>query len=338
MWMLYFRNDLNLIRFLRGAEGRFEEAASKLRYAIDFRAKNAKRLAEVQALFPDPFVFSLSHVWKANQILSHLPILKLQGKNKDGLHVFVNTVRLLDPSSWTPEIFDVYDDFILGLLELRSAALHEQSMAEHRMAKFVEIRDFLDVSIPILLVRSMQILKKIGQVMGKAQDAYPEQVHYACIINTTSNFSQLWDFVKPVLNERMRSKVRVFQVGVPMSDISREFNFDALHSLLNIVPEKTLVERCVLAGSVAYWCHQVGVGTEVSWKIRLVHGSAVLCRILCITGALVTNCDTLLCKELSSKNAEVSGKITSCELTLIVMMVDNSASYFRSQTVVVNLS
>ena len=81
-----------------------------------------------------------------------------------------------------------------------------------------QIFDLTDGNVRKLMSRQCLNLVKMGSTL--AQDYYPESMGAAYIINAPMLFSMLWAIVKGFLNERTRSKVRIF--GSSYRDFLRE--------------------------------------------------------------------------------------------------------------------
>merc|ERR1719259_488866 len=100
--------------------------------------------------------------------------------------------------------------FLRSHFEQRAIVLHNRSVKEGRMVKFVEVRDLNQASIATLLTRGRPLMQFVKRIIALVQDFYPEMVHQVLIFNAPAAMARLLSVANSVMNERMRSKLQVF--------------------------------------------------------------------------------------------------------------------------------
>jgi len=176
------------------------------------------------------------------------------------------------------ELDEQIDLFLRCNIEQRALVLHNLSMQQQRMVKFVEVRDLNAVWISEIVNKGRALLARVKKLMGTVQDFYPEVVHRVLIAHTPAAFSTLYAIISPVLNERMRAKVGVQPLGAPFDALFARFDARAIHSWHALL-ERTVdwaSEVQVEAGTSEATTRWLEAGESVEWAVRLASGPDLL--------------------------------------------------------------
>jgi hypothetical protein len=118
----------------------------------------------------------------------------------DGLPIAITPVRQIDMrGAQKSELDEQIDLFLRCNIEQRALVLHNLSMQQQRMVKFVEVRDLNAVWISEIVNKGRALLARVKKLMGTVQDFYPEVVHRVLIAHTPAAFSTLYAITSPVL-------------------------------------------------------------------------------------------------------------------------------------------
>jgi hypothetical protein len=196
------QHDLCFLRFLRGHGGNVEEAVKFYNAMLSWRLANREALQSLRAGFDSvsdwrDMIRAIPHAAKVGPLT---PIRQLDGRSISNLPLACMCVGFFDLALWGSNITDEeFQQWMLGLLELRCMRLHAESVEQHKLVKFVDMRDLDGISITALLSNSL-VLMRFKNAMKTVQDFYPETVHQILILNAPSTFSQLFAIFSQILN------------------------------------------------------------------------------------------------------------------------------------------
>ena len=215
------QHDHQFARFLRGHSHNVERATEKMRGALRFRTALASKepYRSCHAAAPGRTTIDLSVLPHAEWVLTHLPVRTVDGMTADELPLSLSVTRLFDFAKQPAEKEAQVDEFLTAMIEQRALVVHNLSVKQRRMVKCVDLRDLTGTSVKEIITRGRHTLAKMQRFISTVQDHYPELIHRAFVFNAPSAFSQLFALISPILNERMRSKVRVFPTGHALGDV-----------------------------------------------------------------------------------------------------------------------
>lgn len=177
-------HDINVARFLRGHGQSRAKATTAMLAAVRYRmelmhhpAVAAMRAAIGQSTFAEQTV--LPHF---DEIQFLMPNRCVCGATRDGLPLSISPLRQLKLELvQAEELDDKLDLFLRCMLEQRALVLHNLSIEQRRMAKYVEIRDFNSVWISEIVARGKALLGKMKRLIGTVQSYYPEVALLAAV-------------------------------------------------------------------------------------------------------------------------------------------------------------
>eukprot|EP00439_Symbiodinium_sp_Y106_P085553 s53_g28.t4 len=139
--------------------------------------------------------------------------------------------------------------------------LHNLSKKQRRMVKYFEIRDMNGAAISTLMSEGTNQLSKIKSTLGLVQDFYPEMIHQVSVLNSTSAFSGLFNFVSPLLNERMQAKIKACSLRLRVLNFYQPvFNLHSqmrLQELAGLMEPKALHSWVQETSKHLSWSHLV---------------------------------------------------------------------------------
>lgn len=217
--------------------------------------------------------------------------------------------------------------------------LHNLSQKQRRMVKYFEIRDMNGAAISTLMSEGTNQLSKIKSTLGLVQDFYPEMIHQVSVLNSTSAFSGLFNFVSPLLNERMQAKIKVSATGLPFEELAGLMEPKALHSWVQETSNHLSWSHLVVPSGgnefLSRWLHP---GDSLEWTAILEDGEQVMIHSAFLPQdesrqeelAFVGEEKLLLRKAITSEfEAPAEGIYWLC--------VDNSASWVSSKTITIDV-
>lgn len=205
------RHDHQFARFLRGHGHNVERATEKMRGALRFRSALAAKepYRSCHAAAPDRTMIDLTVLPHAEWVLTYLPVRTVEGMTADELPLSLSVTRLFDfELRLSAERDAQVDEFLTAMIEQRALVVHNLSVKQRRLVKCVDLRDLTGTSVKEIVTRGRHTLAKMQRFISTVQDHYPELIHRAFVFNAPAAFSQLFALISPILNERMRSKVR----------------------------------------------------------------------------------------------------------------------------------
>eukprot|EP00929_Paragymnodinium_shiwhaense_P069902 TRINITY_DN3532_c0_g1_i1.p1 TRINITY_DN3532_c0_g1~~TRINITY_DN3532_c0_g1_i1.p1 ORF type:complete len:502 (-),score=85.92 TRINITY_DN3532_c0_g1_i1:61-1566(-) len=257
------RHDIGLLRFLRGNNGDVAITASLLAKAIEYRKDLASK-SPYNKLLPqwardtEVDMHKLPH---ADEVLQALPLRAIDGLSAGGLPILAICPKLVNFEALADPDFDAkLDTFFKAHLEQRAIVLHNLSLKQRRMVKFVDVRDLHGVSIPQMLARGKSFISKLKGLIGVVKDYYPELIHQVVICNAPSAISLLINLISPILNERMRGKMKVFPVNDTLRAIADRLSAQAVWSWIQLAHPNTPLSSLPLPRGgeeyAALWLHK----------------------------------------------------------------------------------
>ena len=177
------RHDIHVCRFLRGHGCDAAKAADALLAAVQYRmeliAKEpVRRMREAMGV-ETCTLLDLSLLPHSAEALRCLPFRTIgRGASASGLPLALVPIRCIDPRSFSEIDGDVMELFMRCMLEARAVLLHSLSLQQRRMVKFVEVRDFNNVSIAELLTQGRHFIGRLKGVLQSLQSHYPVRDAY----------------------------------------------------------------------------------------------------------------------------------------------------------------
>jgi len=336
-----FVHDLSMCRFLRGHGGDPQEAARFMRKAIEYRLDLISKspVKEIRERLGGCEQVDLEMLPRAEELLDCFPVRVIRGRSMDSLPIICSAVRLADFRKLESFGDVARDDFILAQLEQRWMVLHNLSKKQRRMVKYFEIRDMNGAAISTLMSEGTNQLSKIKSTLGLVQDFYPEMIHQVSVLNSTSAFSGLFNFVSPLLNERMQAKIKVSATGLPFEELAGLMEPKALHSWVQETSKHLSWSHLVVpSGGNEFFSRWLHPGDSLEWTAILEDGEQVMIHSAFLPQdesrqeelAFVGEEKLLLRKAITSEfEAPAEGIYWLC--------VDNSASWVSSKTITIDV-
>lgn len=334
-------DDLCFCRFLRGHGNNPKEAAQYMGKAIDYRLELISRspIKEVREEVLNATEMDLNVLPRANELLPCFPVRVINGRSMNALPIIASVVRRVDFETLERYGDEARDDFLLSQLEQRWLVLHNLSKKQRRMVKFFEVRDMNGASISTLLTEGATQLSKIKNILSIVQDFYPEMIHQVAVLNSTSSFSGLFNFLSPIFNERMKAKIKVRPTGIPFEEVADLMEAKAIHSFV----EETCGHLCwshllVPSGGNEFLSRWLKQGQKLEWTAILEDGADVMVHTAFLPQdesqqeelAFIAEEKLFLRKAITSEyEAPAEG--------VYWLSVDNSSSWVNSKTVTIDL-
>ena len=328
-------HDLTVCRFLRGHQRKEALAAEKMVAAVRYRMELSKDPAVKSmrgAMGSKCTSLDLSLLPNHKDVLRCLPFRAgAEGESVHGLPIAIMPVRLVEPRAFG-DMSDKIELFLRCMLEARALVLHNRSMAEKRMVKFVEVRDFNCVYVSELLKHGRPFIQKLKSVLSSLMSHYPELIHQAIIANAPATFSNIYSLVSSVFNDRMQAKILVLPATVPFSRLAELLQPRALHSwtltLSGVVDWDQQVT--VANGASEFTSRWLDAGETLQWKVALCEGETV--RIAVHWVATAGNAVVLHDAEIKTSET-CEGKHVAAESGVVWLCVDNVASWWYPRVV-----
>ena len=161
-------HDINVARFLRGHGGQASRAIPVMIGAVRYRSElfnepAVRQMRETigQGTFADPL-----HVPHFDELQDILPNRCVPGAAAGALPLSVSPIRQADlmmlADGANAERDAKFDLFFRCTLEQRALVLHNLSVAQRRMVKFYEVRDFNAVWISELMRHGQYLLSRVS--------------------------------------------------------------------------------------------------------------------------------------------------------------------------------
>ncbi|KAL1522816.1 hypothetical protein AB1Y20_017786 [Prymnesium parvum] len=336
-------HDLHLCRFLRGHQGDVEKAEGKLRDAVAYRMELIRQppFASLRSTIGEDRRIDLSILPHAEEILRILPLRNTEGTASDGLPILLTLIRYVDFAAFdafhTEAGEMVLRSFVNGMLEQRALVLHNRSIAEHRMVKCVDVRDFTGGSVTEFISKGRGLLSAIKAQLAVVQSFYPELLHQAIIFNAPAMFSNLFSLLSGLLNERMRSKISIVPVAASLATMLEHLDARAIHSWLSqACPERYWSQFVVPNGAtecISCWLEE---GETVIWKVSIRGAAKMTLKSVFMPGRSATACREAVKPCAISKEETVVGEFTGYHEAatdgVFFVCLDNSTAFWSAQT------
>lgn len=334
-------DDLSLCRFLRGHGKNPKEAAEYMRKAIDYRLDLITRgpIKEVRDQLASATEVDLNILPRAKELLPCFPVRVIQGRSMNALPIIASVVRLTDFKMLETYGDEARDDFLLAQLEQRWMVLHNLSKKQHRMVKYFEVRDMNGAAISSLLSEGANQLSKIKNILSVVQDFYPEMIHQVAVLNSTSSFSGLFNFVSPLLNERMQAKIKVRATGIPFEDIAGLMEARAINSLVNVSCGHLSWSHLVVpSGGNEFLSRWLKKGQLVEWTAILEDGADVMLHSAFLPEDESTQEElAFIAEEKLFLRKAITSEFEAPAEGVYWLCVDNSSSWVNSKTITLDL-
>jgi len=337
-----FVHDLSIARFLRGNGNDPEVAAELYRRALEYRHGLAATspFKEFREQFAGEVRMDLSALPNAGQILRSFPMRAVEGDSVDGLPVLFTVPRLLDVEGLEAISDEALECFIRTQLEQRWLVLHNLSLQQRRMVKFVEVRDLNGASITSLALNAPRLVSRFMAILSPLQDFYPEVVHQVLVLNAPSTFSALFDTITPFLNARMLSKVKIHPAGLAFGQLAGMLSARAIWSWVSqSAPHLDLGRLVVECGAQEYAARWLDKQQTIAWSVVLQDGSDVLFRRAFLPAPAAGKVPEPLCNEEQLAHKRPSeGTFTPEVPGVLVFCVDNTSAWWSSKTCSLRIS
>jgi len=219
----------------------------------------------------------------SERVLQCLPTRSLrEGVTREGaLPVVYAPLRRIDVEMFATLPDDMLESFLSAMLEQRALVLHNLSVAQQRIVKVVDVRDFNAVWISQLLTKGKALLIKLKGFLQRVQAHYPESTHQAIMAHAPTSFSSLFAVVAPVLNERMRAKVTVLDASQTFGVLAARMDSKALHSMATLASADLpwAAGLTVANGTCEFTTRWLRAREALHWQVRLSGGSSDTVRL-----------------------------------------------------------
>ena len=103
------------------------------------------------------------------EVLRCLPFRTVaDGRSVSGLPLAIVPMRLVDPKAFH-DMADRVEFFMRCMLEARAIVLHNLSLEQSRMVKFVEIRDFNNVYVSEMITHGRPFIQRLKALISSVQ-------------------------------------------------------------------------------------------------------------------------------------------------------------------------
>lgn len=337
-----FVHDLAIARFLRGNDNDPEVAAEKYGRSLEYRrnliaGEPFKGFRERQA---GATAMDLSALPSAEEVTRCLPVRSLVGDSADGLPVLCMVPRLLDLEGMDALSDECLGSFVRAQLEQRWMVLHNLSMQQKRMVKFVEVRDLNGASMTNLVMNGSRLITRMLNMLSGLQDFYPEVIHQVFVLNAPSTFQALFDVISPFLNARMLAKIKVHPVGLAFNEIATMLSARAVWSWISQTTSHLKFDGLVVeSGSQEYTARWLDEQQPVAWSVSLEDGSGVLFKRAFLPAPIAGKTRAPTCaEEQISAGQPATGSFTPDVPGVFLLCVDNTSAWWSSRTFTLTVS
>ncbi|CAE8607732.1 unnamed protein product [Polarella glacialis] len=277
-------HDIQIARFLRGHSRDPEQAAAFMARALAYRQQllSQQKFQDLRRRQAGATEADLGALPRATGFRA-MGICAVEGLSEDGLPVALTAARLLDFDA-IEELMKDGDDLdtcLKCMIEQRALVLHNLSVQQRRMVKFIDVRDLTHVRVLDILGRGRGFVRKIIKTLALIQDFYPETVHKILIYNVPSTFDMIFGgLIAGLLNKRMRSKFKVYSRQSLQTSMAERLGACATWSWLSQVTAGVDFHRLQLGGggfeTAARWLG--ATGQTVQWRVQVLDGPGVTLR------------------------------------------------------------
>jgi len=335
-------HDLAIARFLRGNDDNPQAAAEVCGRAVEYRHGLAASspIKELRESLAEATVMDFSVLPHAQEVLPCLPVRVVEGGSAEGLPVLCLVPRLLDLERMEAVEDGALRLFVLGQLEQRWRVLHNLSLRQQRMVKFVELRDLNGASMTNLALRGSRTVSRFLSILSGLQDFYPEVIHQVLVLNTPSTFSTVFDMISPAMNPRMLSKIKVHPVGVEFTRIATMLSARAVWSwVAQSTSHLDFGSLVIDNGAQEYTARWLDEGQTASWSVLLKDGADVLFRRAFLSAPVAGKAAApTSSEELVYLGKPVGGSFTPVAPGVLLLCLDNTSSWWSTKTCSITVS
>ncbi|CAK0802166.1 unnamed protein product [Prorocentrum cordatum] len=178
--------------------------------------------------------------------------------------------RLMDFEAFAAVRKPRLDGFLKAHLEQRAVVLHNLSLQQRRMVKFVELRDLSQTSPALLLRSGRPVFKRLKTFFSILQDCYPELVHQVLFFNAPAGAARLVAMLSSILNARMMAKIRLLPVAQAYTEMTWRLNAMAISSWMEQVSKAVDLNTMRLArGTEEYAARWLAKGQTLRWTVTV---------------------------------------------------------------------
>jgi len=261
-------NSARLARFIRGNNGSVAEAAAHfrkmLRWYLEADMLKKRRAIEgkpwdVNAVEGGPELFQIMCV-DASRFTRDGNMLWVQ---RDGFAQIEKIMSLTDA--------DLVDRMSI-LCELREHHLDQMSKQCGKLMKSFQIRDLTGLNI-VAVLRNRSVMGRLSDVFKIVSTAYPETLAQMVIVNPPAGFNLFWTAVQPMLNDRIKQKLRFIPSG-PLDfplELVKIAGVGVLESLAKLAEDihrgKGIID--LAPGFSHYKCSRLAPGSIAQWSFAV---------------------------------------------------------------------
>lgn len=343
-------DDLQIARFLRGRENDPEQAAEVMAQGVAYRREliATEPFKALRSKIADAESVDMRLLPHADRMLTLIPLRILEGCSINGLPMMINVARLMDLDACEPLIneetfLEDFKVFLKGLLEQRAVVLHNISHKQHRMAKFVDVRDANQIGIAKILrlcsSHSMKVLGTMKELFTVVQDYYPELIHKVVAFNIPDKLATVINLFSSLLNDRMRSKIRILPIGAPFDEMSGIMQAGALWSWVDFAARGAQLDFSSLIvpeGSQEYTVRWLEKGQTCNWVVTCLEGPDVGFLYAFLSSREVGGAEGRKhsCEEVKVYNGSPhEGSWTATEAGVLWLCINNVFSWFTPKTI-----
>ena len=165
-------HDLHACRFLRGHKHDVEKASAAMLGSVKYRTDLSQQppVAAMRAAMGEGCTYiDLAAIPNSAEVLRCLPFRTVaDGRSVSGLPLAIVPMRLVDPKAFH-DMADRVEFFMRCMLEARAIVLHNLSLEQSRMVKFVEIRDFNNVYVSEMITHGRPFIQRLKALISSVQ-------------------------------------------------------------------------------------------------------------------------------------------------------------------------
>jgi len=156
------------------------------------------------------------------------------------------------------------------VMELRGSCLDRMSVQKGRLLKVIDVLDMTGLSV-VSLMRDGRILARLGKLINFSTVAHPETRLKTFVLNPPSSFSALMTWASPLLNARMKGKIKVCHgdnIAAVLAEYAGPQALDALaRARMDVCPGATVLRLDV--GEICHASAWVKPGDLATWSFQV---------------------------------------------------------------------
>lgn len=256
--------ERKLLRFIRGHGGTSAAAAKAYRDFIAWRTDNG---VDAIRRSVDDMLWSTVPFEGWGRICSVLPMDIDAGRTPFGHIVWIEKAGALDLNKIQIIPENELRHSLLSMLELRSKALDEMSVAQGRLIKCVQLRDLKGLGPKFFasVVRNGKLVLRLKEIVKASLSGHPETIEKIVMLNVPGAFYMLWNVIKPLLTERAKAKCMFLPSPYDAQTVWHVAGADALVALT----------RLLYPGSAGQGRLQVAAGDFLDVALHVPDGDAL---------------------------------------------------------------